>query len=241
MEGDMSEEMRLVPLALLSTLRMAAGEAHAWRAETADPDHPEYDDDDAMMAGAYEAAAEDADTIMSAGAFEFADAVKHFAAPKEHWVHAALAENSPAEEGVIEIDDHIVTSDGDEPGTYVMAWTWVEMPDAVESEWRVGLLGEAFTPEEVAVMRENGWSDVEGVGRAHAEGWDIFTTDRDDGLTYELQAIVENGQWASDDQAWQHVYDQAYGGSEYHRRALKALKSLNPDEYRRIITDCRED
>lgn len=234
----------LIDEAMLQQIIMAVGEASAWRASTAaDEQTPEKDAKaDADMAEEFEKL-EARLAEMQTKPFTFADAVKTFAAPKDHWVHAALAEGDYSEEGVCEIDSDVVTSDGEDPGCYVMSWTWVEMPGLVAAEWKIGLLGEAFTSDSIGILKSNGWATPFETKNEQAisEGWEIFVTDRDTGRTYELQAINEAGVFEDDGDAWQFVYDKARAGSEYHRHALKALKGLNPDEYRELIKVCWEE
>lgn len=69
-----------------------------------------------------------------AGGMQFSDAVRAFAAVQdaedgETSAYVAAAGRLHAEDGVCEIDDTAIVSDGDE-GAYVMAWVWVSKDDA---------------------------------------------------------------------------------------------------------------
>lgn len=69
-----------------------------------------------------------------AGGLQFSDAVRAFAAIQdaedgETSAYVATAKRLHAEDGVCEIDDTAIVSDGDE-GAYVMAWVWVSKDDA---------------------------------------------------------------------------------------------------------------
>lgn len=166
--------------------------------------------------------------------FTFSDAVKHFAAPKDHWVYTARKNGE--RDGELEIDSPTVVSEGDEAGAYVMSWLWVEMPDVVEAEWRVGLLGEAFTPEEVEHMKTHGWASAADVSQAEQEGWFMHLA----GDSYDFCRVSEDVVFPGDVLANEHVCLRAMEGSEFHRRALKAYKALNPEGYTYLLEVCSE-
>jgi hypothetical protein len=84
-------------------------------------------------------------------------------------------------------------------------------------------------------LRRDGWN---GSAQALEEGWDIFHTDRDDGVAYELCRVDEMGVFADDTDAWRHVYAKAQVGSNLHLLALEVLQVLNPEEFAAIVKHC---
>jgi hypothetical protein len=64
----------------------------------------------------------------------FADVIATFAESRtpEELAYVALADEQHGAEGECEIDDIAAVSESEE-GAYVMAWVWVEKPDADES------------------------------------------------------------------------------------------------------------
>lgn len=82
---------------------------------------------------------------------------------------------------------------------------------------------------------------------ALAEGWDLFSTDRDprdelgvvNGKPYgyrpfELQRYEEAGIFAADQDAWRFVWYRAQDGSPLHQQALAFLQQESPEEYTAI-------
>lgn len=79
--------------------------------------------------------------------------------------------------------------------------------------------------------------------QAQAEGWDVFSVQRDDGRMYELERLDDPGLdnpampeplFETDAAAWVHVKRQADAGSTLHRAALDFLQERAPLEWAEI-------
>jgi len=72
------------------------------------------------------------------------------------------------------------------------------------------------------------WSEFDSIG-ASIEGWDVFPS-----FNPHRPFWIERRQvfsvFASDKQAWCHVWKQAHAGSALHQRALDFLKKHRPSE-----------
>lgn len=78
------------------------------------------------------------------------------------------------------------------------------------------------------------WCEMEALG-ASVEGWDLFPAfsahkDRRIWLERRFELHV----FASDEEAWRHVWGKAQGGSALHQKALDLLKRASPAEYAEI-------
>jgi hypothetical protein len=74
------------------------------------------------------------------------------------------------------------------------------------------------------------WSELDSIG-ASIEGWDLFPSfNQHRPFWIERRTLDSLGVFASNEQAWCHVWKQAQSGSALHQRALDFLKKHSPNE-----------
>ncbi len=71
---------------------------------------------------------------------------------------------------------------------------------------------------------------------AQLEGWDIFDAYGSVNGRWQIQRCDEMEVFASDQEAWAHVWQKSEEGSVVHRLAINAIMIENPSEYVAIMT-----
>lgn len=97
------------------------------------------------------------------------------------------------------------------------------------------------------MKQDDDWTPGDSTA-AIAQGWEIFSTDRDPGIPlmtadgkryghrpFELQAVDEMNIFKDDHEAWRFVKNQALSGDQLALKALSFLLAKSPEEHIAIV------